>query len=64
MANPLGRVTTFLTEVREELKQVTWPSREELMGSALVVFVGVALLAGFISICDFMLSKAAQLLLR
>ena len=64
MANPLGRVTTFLTEVREELKQVTWPSREELMGSALLVFVGVALLAGFISICDFMLSKAAYLLLR
>ena len=64
MANPLGRVSTFFVEIREELKQVTWPSREELMGSALVVFVGVALLAGFISICDFMLSKAAQLLLR
>ena len=64
MANPLGRMPTFLNEVREELKQVTWPSREELTGSALVVFVGVALLAGFISICDFMLSKAVQLLLR
>ena len=64
MANPLGRLTGFLTEVREELKQVTWPSRDELTGSALVVFVGVALLAGFVSICDFMLSKAVQLLLR
>ena len=64
MANPLSRVSTFFAEIGEELKQVTWPSREELMGSALVVFVGVALLAGFISICDFMLSKAAQLLLR
>ena len=47
-----------------ELTQVTWPTREELVGSALVVFVGVVLLAGFISVCDFILSKAAQLLLR
>ena len=59
-----SRLTVFITEVREELKQVSWPSREELAGSALVVFVGVALMASFISVCDFMLSKAAQALLR
>ena len=64
MVNALARVTTFLTDVREELKQVSWPTREELLGSALVVFVGVALLAAYISVCDFLLSKAAQLLLR
>ena len=60
----IARWTTFLIGVREELKQVSWPNREELVGSALVVFVGVALLAGYISVCDFILSKAAQLLLR
>ncbi len=64
MSNTLTRFTLFLTGVREELKQVSWPSREELVGSLLVVFVGVALLAVFISLCDFILSKAAQLLLR
>ena len=64
MAKALARVSTFATEVREELKQVSWPSREELLGSVVVVFVGVALLAAFISICDFVLSKAAQFLLR
>ena len=64
MANVLSRFTTFLTEVREEMKQVSWPTRDELVGSVLVVFVGVALLASFISVCDFVLSKAAQLLLR
>ena len=64
MAQPFARVATFLSEVREELKQVSWPSREELTGSVLVVFVGVALLAAFISVCDFLLSKAAQGLLR
>ena len=64
MAKPLARMTSFVQEVREELKQVSWPSREELIGSAVVVFVGVALLASFISLCDFFLSKAAQLLLK
>ena len=64
MANPAVRFATFLTEVREELKQVSWPTRDELFGSALVVFVGVALLASYISVCDFFLSQAARLLLR
>ena len=59
-----GRFGSFLREVRKELSQVTWPSREELMGSVVVVFVGVVLLASFISVCDFLLSKTAQVLLR
>ena len=64
MANSLTRFTSFVGEVREELKQVSWPTRDELLGSVLVVFVGVVLMASFISVCDFVLSKAAQLLLR
>ena len=64
MAKAIARFTTFLTQVREELKLVTWPTREELIGSALVVFVGVVVLAGFISVCNFILSRVAQALLR
>ncbi len=67
MANPLAGFTrfgTFLVAVREELTHVSWPTRDELVGSALVVFVGVVLLGGYISVCDFILSNAAQLLLR
>jgi preprotein translocase subunit SecE len=60
----LRRFVAFLREVREEIKKVSWPTREELIGSALVVFVGVAILATYISVCDFILSKTAQLLLR
>ena len=64
MAKALERLTTFFADVREELKQVTWPTREELIGSALVVFVGVMCLSGFISACNFVLSRVAQVLLR
>lgn len=64
MAGIVVRLGGFLVGIREELKQVSWPSREELLGSALVVFVGVALLAAYISVCDLVLSKAVKFLLR
>ena len=60
----MGRFLKFLQEVREELRLVSWPTREDLFGSALVVFVGVAILAIYISAWDFVLSKAAQVLLK
>jgi preprotein translocase subunit SecE len=64
MANAIERVGTFMQEVREELGRVSWPTREELVGAGLVVFVGVALLAIYIAAWDFLLSQAAQWLLR
>ena len=64
MANVFSQISGFTLDVREELKQVSWPTRDELIGSALVVFVGVLLLASFIGVCDFILSQAARLLLR
>ena len=60
----IRRFGVFLQEVREEIRHVSWPTREELVGATLVVFVGVALMAVYISACDFVLSKAAHLLLR
>ena len=62
--NALQRFQAFLQGVREEIKLVSWPTREELMGSALVVFVGVVVLALYISAWDFILSKVARLFLR
>ena len=64
MPNIISRVTSFTTEVREELKQVSWPTRDELIGSGPRGFLCVLLLASFISVCDFILSQAARLLLR
>jgi len=58
------RFVLFVREVQEELRRVSWPTREEVVGSALVVFVGVALMASFVSLWDFVLSKMAQALLR
>ncbi len=64
MANPVSRMTTFVSEIQQELKQVSWPTREELTGSALVVFLGVFLLAIFIWACDFILVHTQQHLIE
>ena len=64
MARVIQRVGAFVQEVREELTRVSWPTREELLGSALVVFVGVTLLAVYIALCDVVLSTAAHRLLK
>jgi preprotein translocase subunit SecE len=33
----MNKVLTFLNEVKAELKKVTWPTRDELVGSAIIV---------------------------
>jgi preprotein translocase subunit SecE len=47
-----GRLIKFIKEVRNELKRVSWPSREEIRGSTTVVIVIVLVLAVFIGLVD------------
>ena len=61
MAN---RVTKFLSEAKSELKKVTWPSRDEVKGSTMVVIVLTFLLAVFIGLIDFLLSRTITFLIR
>ncbi len=61
MANKL---TGFFKEVQGELSRVTWPSRDELFGSAVVVITLTFLLAGFIGVIDFVLSLIIRLIVR
>jgi preprotein translocase subunit SecE len=46
------RLIKFVKEVRNELKRVSWPSREEIRGSTTVVIVIVLILAVFIGLVD------------
>lgn len=46
------RLVRFINEVRNELKRVSWPSREEIRGSTTVVIIIVLILAVFIGLVD------------
>jgi preprotein translocase subunit SecE len=40
----LVRLRNYILETREELRKCTWPSRDELKGSTVLVFISVILL--------------------
>ena len=42
------KISKFLQEVKQELSKVSWPSREELKGTTIVVIVITLILALFI----------------
>lgn len=35
----MNKIVSFLQEVKAELKKVTWPSRDELVGSTIIVCI-------------------------
>ncbi len=61
MAN---KVTNFLREVKVELGKVSWSTRNELISSTIVVIVSVVLLATFIAICDFILVRCINFIIK
>lgn len=60
----IGGIVQFIRETQQELKKVSWPSREELMGSTAVVIAMTFIMALFIGGVDFCLSIFIRLLIR
>ena len=53
---PFEKVKKFLKEVNAELRKVTWPTKDELVGSTIVTVVVSLVVAIFIGIVDRILS--------
>ena len=60
----VSKAIQFLSEVRGEVKKVTWPSKKEAMGGTAVVLVVVLLMALFLGLVDVLLSKIVEALLN
>jgi preprotein translocase subunit SecE len=56
----LEKIKKFLKEVVAEMRKVTWPTRDELVGSTIVVIVVSLIVAIFIGIVDRILSFAVK----
>lgn len=48
----LGQVKQFYTDVNSELKKVTWPTRQEVYGTTVVVLIAVAFFGTFLWVAD------------
>jgi len=51
-----GKFVKFLKEVRTELNKVTWPTKQELIGSTIVTVVVTLIISVFIGIVDRVLT--------
>jgi preprotein translocase subunit SecE len=60
MAN---KFSGFFNDVKLEMGKVSWSTRDELIGSTIVVIVSLAVLSIFIGICDVVLSSAVNLIM-
>ncbi len=56
----LGKIIKFLKEVRSELDKVTWPTKNELVGSTIVTVVVTFIISIFIGFVDRLLTLATR----
>jgi preprotein translocase subunit SecE len=59
----LAEARTFFTEVRTELKKVTWPSRKEVYSTTLVVIATSILFGFYLWGLDIVFSRVMSLVL-
>ena len=59
-----AKILQFLKEVRSELVKVSWPTRQEVVTSTLVILVLTAFLTVYVGIIELGLSKILTLFLK
>ncbi|MCC6231234.1 MAG: preprotein translocase subunit SecE [Verrucomicrobiales bacterium] len=52
----LNRLTKYVNETREELRKCTWPSRDELWASTVLVMVSTAMLGIFTVVVELVMA--------
>jgi len=58
----MRRLGTFLGEVAVEFRRITWPARQELVESTVVVISFIVLLAVVVLACDRVIQLVLQLI--
>jgi preprotein translocase subunit SecE len=60
----LERARLFLSEVRNELKRVTWPSQKEVYATTVVVILVSVFFGVYLFVLDYGLNSLVQLIFR
>jgi preprotein translocase subunit SecE len=59
-----SRVSSFLTDVRNEMRKVTFPSRKEVQATTLVVIITVTIFGIYFFLLDQLFAPAVQWVLN
>ena len=57
------KIVKFLKETKAEMRKVTWPTRDELIGSTKIVIIATLVVTLFIGIIDQILTLIIRRLL-
>ncbi len=58
----LGLTKTFFTEVNKEMRKVSWPTREQLRESTLVVIVTCLIITSVVFVIDQAMAQIMKLI--
>ena len=58
------RVTQFYQDVRAEMKKVSWPARQEVLGTTMVVIVSVFFFGVYLFVVDYVLQSGLNWVLK
>ena len=59
----MPKIKGFLNDIKLEMGKVSWPSKDELFGSTIIVIVSLAILSLFIGLCDAGLSALVNVIM-
>ena len=59
----INKISQYFSGVQIEMKKVTWLSKQEMLGSTIIVGVFAVLIAIFLFVVDFGLSEVVSRLL-
>jgi preprotein translocase subunit SecE len=59
-----ARIGGFFSDIRNEMRKVTFPSRKEVQATTLVVIITVAVFAAYFWVIDLGLNQGVQWLLN
>jgi preprotein translocase subunit SecE len=57
------KIIDFFNDVIKEMKKVTWPKKEELRESTIIVIVASLVISVFIYAVDFVIGQVVKILL-
>ncbi|MBN1899649.1 MAG: preprotein translocase subunit SecE [Spirochaetes bacterium] len=60
----MNKIKQFLKEAYAELKKVTWPSRDELKESTMVVLVTTVIISLFLGLVDKLVSEVVKMVIK
>ena len=57
------KIIAFFTDVAKEMKKVTWPRRDELRDSTVIVMVVCGVIAAFVYVIDLAVNYVMKLVI-